>query len=70
MKKETFLAKLEMGAKLAKRAGFANAQLTDREAEEAFAELDAYAEDCVGTFAAPADYIKNMFWWAADEIKF
>lgn len=70
MTKLDFLEKLEEGARLAKRARFANTQLTDVEAEKAFAELDAYAEECVGTFAAPAGYIKNMFWWAADEIKF
>lgn len=70
MTKTEFLEKLEKGASLAKNARFANAQFTDCEAEKAFAELEAYAEECIGTFAAPAGYIKDMFWWAADEIKF
>lgn len=70
MDKMLFLGKLEEGARLAKKARFANAQLPNDKAEKAFAELDTYAEECIGTFAAPADYVKNMFFWAADEINF
>ncbi len=70
MKKTEFLEKLEKGARLAKTARFANMYLSDLEAEKAFAELDAYAEDCIGTFAAPASYIKDLFQWAVDEIRF
>lgn len=70
MDKMLFLKKLEEGARFAKRARFANAQLPAEETEKAFAELEAYAEECIGLFAAPADYIKDMFFWAADEIKF
>lgn len=70
MTKTEFLEKLEEGTRLAKKARFANSQLPDWEAEKAFVELESYAEDCIGTFAAPADYIKDMFQWAADEIRF
>ena len=70
MTKTEFLEKMEEGVRLAKKANFANTQLTDQDAEKAFAELDAFAEDCIGTFAAPVDYIKNMFQWASNNIRF
>ena len=70
MTKEVFLLKLEEGARLAKRAAFANAYLGFKEKEEAARELEEFAEECVGGFAAPADSIINLFYFAADSITF
>lgn len=70
MTKEVFLLKLEEGARLAKRAAFANAYLGLEEKEEAARELEEFAEECVGRFAAPADRIINLFYFAADSITF
>lgn len=70
MTKEMFLLKLEKGARLAKRVAFANSYLGLVEREAAAQELERSAEECVGSFAASADSILNLFYFAADSITF
>lgn len=58
---------LEAG-RLVKRARYANAQLTDLEAQEAFDKLEEYCNQLVGTWEMASDRIQDLAIWASETL--
>lgn len=56
---------LEAG-RLAKRATYANAQLTESEAVKAFDRLEEYCNQLVGTWGMSSEQIQSLAIWASE----